>query len=79
ATGTIGEVLTTHLKKNHELTLVDIDFSKSDKELVKGTTTKELDLSVLDNWKGLLEGIEYVIQLAGDPSPDAEFYDSLLD
>lgn len=79
ATGTIGEVLTTHLKKNHELTLVDIDFSKSDKELVKGTTTKELDLSVLDNWKGLLEGIEYVIQLAGDPSPDAEFYGSLLD
>lgn len=79
ATGTIGEVLTTHLKKNHTLTLVDIDFSDSDKELVEGTNTKELDLSVLDNWKGLLNGVDYVIQLAGDPSPDAGFYDSLLD
>ena len=79
ATGTIGKVLTSHLKNNHELTLVDIDFSDSDKELVAGTATKELDLSVLANWKGLLNRIEYVIQLAGDPSPDAEFYDSLLD
>lgn len=78
AKGRIGKVLTTHLKKEHQLTLVDIHFSDSDKELVKDTQTKELDLSVLDNWRGLLDGIDYVIQLAGDPSPEAEFYTSLL-
>ncbi|WP_035051770.1 NAD-dependent epimerase/dehydratase family protein [Carnobacterium pleistocenium] len=78
AKGRIGKVLTTHLKKKHHLTLVDVAFSDSDKEFVKDTQTKELDLSVLDNWHGLLDGIEYVIQLAGDPSPEAEFYASLL-
>ncbi|MBT2732064.1 NAD(P)-dependent oxidoreductase [Carnobacterium sp. ISL-102] len=79
AAGRIGRVLTTHLKKEHQLTLVDIAFSDSDKELVKGTVTKKLDLSVLENWKDLLNEIEYVIHLAGDPSPEAKFYDSLLD
>ncbi|MEK6190035.1 MAG: NAD-dependent epimerase/dehydratase family protein, partial [Carnobacterium alterfunditum] len=60
AAGRIGRVLTTHLKKEHQLTLVDIAFSDSDKELVKGTAITKLDLSVLDNWKDLLTGSEYV-------------------
>lgn len=79
ATGTIGQVITKHLKNNHELTLVDIHFSDVDPELLTGTQTKDLDLSIEKNWDGLLDGIEYVLHLAGDPSPDAEFYDTLLD
>lgn len=79
ATGTIGKVITQHLKKQHELTLVDIHFDDVDKQLLEGTQTKDLDLSLEENWEGLLDGIEHVLHLAGDPSPDAEFYGSLLD
>lgn len=79
ATGQIGVVLVRHLKKNFDLTLVDIDFSGMSKELLSDSTIKKTDLSKLENWDGLLKGIDYVIHLAGDPNPDADFYDSLLD
>lgn len=78
AAGNIGVVLTEHLKKNHDLTLVDVDFSDLPEELTKNTTLLNHDLSIPDNWDGLLKDIDYVIHLAGDPSPDAEFYDTLL-
>lgn len=77
ATGNIGKELTKHFKDTHQLTLVDIDFSEFPKELKEGTTIVETDLVVADNWENLLDGIEYVIQLAGQPSPDAEFYGDL--
>lgn len=79
ASGNIGVVLTEYLKAKHDLTLVDVDFSEMPKELLEGTTTKEVDLVDPKNWEGLLEGIDYVIHLAGDPRPDADFYDTLLD
>lgn len=79
ATGNIGVVLVEHLRKDHQLTLVDIDFSKMPEHLMDGSTIKKADLIKPENWSGLLEGIDYVIHLAGDPSPDAGFYDSLLD
>lgn len=77
ATGNIGKELTRHLKDTHQLTLVDIDFSEFPNELKEGTTIVETDLVVADNWENLLNGIEYVIQLAGQPSPDADFYGDL--
>ena len=69
ASGNIGKVLVNHLKKSYELTLVDINFYDVRPELLKGTIVKELDLTVSENWEGLLEGIDYVIHLAGNPSP----------
>lgn len=79
ANGNIGVVLTEHLKNKHDLTLVDIDFSHLSDSLLVGTTCLNLDLVKRENWNNLLTGIEYVIHLAGDPSPEADFYDSLLD
>lgn len=78
ASGNIGRVLVEHLKKSHELTLVDVHFHDVAPALLEGTIVKELDLSVVGNWDGLLEGIDYVIHLAGNPSPDAVFDDALI-
>nr|WP_319217360.1 NAD(P)-dependent oxidoreductase [uncultured Trichococcus sp.] len=79
ASGNIGRVLVDHLKKSYELTLVDVHFHDVDPALLEGTIVKELDLTVVGNWDGLLEGIDYVIHLAGNPSPDAIFDDELID
>ena len=77
ATGTIGKELTKHLKTSHQLTLVDLDFSEFPTELKEGTRIIETDLVERENWRGLFEGIEFVIQLAGEPDQDAEFYEDL--
>ncbi|MEG0267184.1 MAG: NAD(P)-dependent oxidoreductase [Carnobacterium sp.] len=79
ATGTIGQTLTNHLKKEHHLTLVDIHFDNIDQQLLEDVIVKKLDLTLEESWKGLLDGIEYILHLAGEPSPDAKFYKSLLD
>ena len=79
ASGNIGRILADHLKESYELTLVDIHFHNVDPALLEGTIVKELDLTVAGNWDGLLEGIDYVIHLAGNPSPDAIFDDELID
>lgn len=79
ATGTIGTELTKHLVDKHKLTLVGRDFSDFPKELTEKTTVVTADLVKPESWEGLLDDIEYVIQLAGQASPEAEFYESLLD
>lgn len=79
ATGVIGTQLTKHLKDKHTLTLVDVDFSDFPDELQEGSTVVEADLIQPENWEGLLDGIEYVIQLAGEPDAGAEFYGDLLE
>ncbi|MFC6463974.1 NAD-dependent epimerase/dehydratase family protein [Marinilactibacillus sp. GCM10026970] len=79
ATGTIGTNLVKHLKDNYDLVLADVDFSDFPEELKEGTTIIEKDLSVLENWDSVLDGIEYVIQLAGNPDAEADFYEGLLD
>nr|WP_321303244.1 NAD(P)-dependent oxidoreductase [uncultured Trichococcus sp.] len=78
ASGSIGRVLVDHLKKRYELTLVDVHFDDVEPSLLEGTIVKELDLTVVGNWDGLLEGIDYVIHLAGNPSPDAVFDEALI-
>lgn len=77
ATGTIGKELTKHLIEKHDLTLVDIDFSEFPEELKENVQIIETDLVNRENWRGLLEGIEYVIQLAGEPDQFADFYGDL--
>lgn len=78
ATGTIGTNLTKHYKGKHELILVDIDFDSFPEELKKGVEIKQRDLTEPSAWDGLLNGVDYVIQLAGNPDPDADFYDELV-
>jgi uronate dehydrogenase len=79
ATGTIGTELTKHLSGQHQLTLVDIDFSDFPEELTEGAKVIETDLVLPENWEGILDGIEYVIQLAGEPDAEAAFYGDLLE
>lgn len=79
ATGNIGKNLTDHLMKNHELVLVDIDFENFPEELKENVKIIKKDLSDLKEWEGLLDDIEYVIQLAGNPDEHADFYDELVD
>lgn len=79
ATGAIGTNLAKHLKESHDLVLADIDFSDFPEELKEGAKIVEGDLSKLDNWDDALEGVEYVIQLAGNPDPEADFYNELVD
>lgn len=82
AGGTIGREVAKHLSKKHYLTLVDVDFSEFPKvpeELEEHFIFHETDLTKQANWENLLNGIDYVIQLAADPSPEAEFYESLLE
>lgn len=79
ATGIIGTNLTKHLKETHDLVLVDIDFEEFPEELKNGVEIVEKDLSDPKEWEGLLDGVEYIIQLAGNPDPEADFYDELVD
>ncbi|GEK90553.1 NAD-dependent epimerase/dehydratase family protein [Alkalibacterium kapii] len=78
ATGTIGTQLTKHLKDAHDLILADIDFSSFPSYLKDNVEIKQVDLTKLDAWEGLLDNVEYVIQLAANPDPDADFYDELV-
>lgn len=73
ATGNIGLELSQHLFKKHELTLVDIDFSELPEQVISNTKTLERDLTKRESWNGLLDNIEYVIHLAGNPDPFATF------
>lgn len=77
ATGTIGTELTKHLKETHHLILADLDFSDFPEGLKEGSEIVEIDLVDRESWKGLLDGVEFVIQLAGEPDQDADFYGDL--
>lgn len=79
ATGTIGVELTKHLINEHELTLVGRDFSDVSEAIQQQANIVKRDLLDPKNWEGLLDGIEYVIQLAGEADQNAEFYGDLLD
>lgn len=79
ATGTIGLEVTQHLIDEHDLTVVGRDFSDFPEEFKEKVTIVKADLIDPENWDGLLDDIEYVIQLAGQADPEAEFYGDLLE
>lgn len=79
ATGTIGFELTKHLVEQHELTVVGRDFSDFPEELSDKVNIVKKDLIDPKSWNGLLDDIEYVIQLAGEADADAVFYGDLLE
>lgn len=77
ATGAIGTELAKHLINNHELTLVGRDFSDYPDNLMDQANIVKKDLVDRDNWDGLLDDAEYIIQLAGEAGADAEYYGDL--
>lgn len=79
ATGTIGLEVTKHLVEDHELTAVGRDFSDFPNDLQNKVTIVKRDLVEPEHWDGLLNEIEYVIQLAGEADADAVFYGDLLE
>lgn len=79
ATGTIGLEVTRHLVNTHELTVVGRDFSDFPEKLKEKVHIVQTDLIDQENWKGLLDDIEFVIQLAGQADPNAVFYGDLLE
>lgn len=79
ATGTIGTELAKHLIDTHELTLVGRDFSDFPENIKEQATIVKADLVDPESWEGLMDGVEYVIQLAGQADQNADFYESLLD
>lgn len=79
ATGNIGSILTPYLFDQYKLVLVDKDLSEVDDRIRETAQLIECDLSDPKNTEGLLEGIDYLVHLAGDPRADADFYESLLD
>lgn len=79
ATGTIGLELTKHLVDQHELTVVGRDFSDFSEDLKERVKIEKKDLIEPENWDGLLNDIEYVIQLAGEADQNAAFYGDLLE
>lgn len=79
ATGTIGVEVAKHLANDHELTLVGRDFSEFPKDIAERSHIIQSDLTDPDNWDGVLDGIEYIIQFAGQADQNADFYESLLD
>ncbi|WP_257351603.1 NAD-dependent epimerase/dehydratase family protein [Pseudalkalibacillus decolorationis] len=81
AAGKIGQDVANILGKqeNYQLRLADINLSAL--EVFKDTNheTIYLDVSDLEACQEASTDIDLVIHLAGDPSPDADFYGSLLE
>jgi UDP-glucose 4-epimerase len=79
ASGKIGSTLADYLKNRYFLRLADLDMSKLN--VYKETNHELLMLNVadLEACHKACKNIDLVIHLAGDASPDAGFYESLLE
>jgi len=78
AAGRIGSAFVEHGRERYRFRLAVRDASRvpagaADHEVV------ELDVADLDACQAACRGIDTVIHLAADPSPEADFYGSLLD
>ena len=77
AGGRIGTTFRAFVGDRYDLRLVDRDSSKIGE--AGNFPVIEADLSDLDTCQQVCAGIDTVVHLAGDPSPSADFYGSLLD
>ncbi|NQX69047.1 NAD(P)-dependent oxidoreductase [Paenibacillus alba] len=79
AAGRIGSVLANFLKDRFTLRLADLDtpmltrYAQGDHEYIA------LNITDIEACHRACQGIDVVIHLAADPSPQAGFYESLLD
>lgn len=75
AAGRIGTAFRTLAPAHLRLRLADRDLSG----LPETADSLRLDIADLDACRAACAGIDTVLHLAGDPSPEADFYGSLLD
>lgn len=73
AAGRIGSRLIKDLVNKYEVTLADKDCSSIEKWTDKGCHVKNFDITRLDDCLGLCEGMDTVIHLAANPSPEATY------
>lgn len=73
--GRVASILRQHWGDRYEIRLADI---RPVDDLASHETFVELDITDLDAFTGACEGIDTVVHLAADPSPNADFYESLL-
>lgn len=79
ASGRIGSTLTAFLKDRYSLRLADRDLSKLDSYKASKHEMQEFNVADLEACQSVCKGIDVVVHLAGDASPHAGFYESLLD
>jgi len=79
SSGKIGTVLTTYLVSKYDLLLADLHFDRLASEIRQQTEQQIINLADPEACLQLTSGIDLVIHLAGNPSPDADFYEDLLD
>ncbi|KOY17691.1 NAD-dependent epimerase/dehydratase family protein [Paenibacillus xylanivorans] len=79
AAGKIGQDLSQHLSEAFHLRLTDLNIDRL--QTYQGTSHEIMTLDVTDPeaCQHACEGMDMVVHLAGDPSPHAGFYESLLD
>lgn len=73
AAGTIGQAITKHLEGDYHLTLVDRNFDDYPENLALDAVKIAIDLDNSEAWEDLLEDIEYIVHLAGNPDAFAKF------
>lgn len=82
AAGKIGQHITNTLMKqtSYQLRLADINLLPLEKfKKSSGHEVIYLDVSSLEECQEACKNIDIVIHLAGDPSPDADFYTPLIE
>ncbi len=77
AAGRIGTAFLEYEGDRYDVRLTDVHIHTIDNSL--GREVVQADLSDLDNCQELCRGVDTVLHLAADPSPKADFYESLLD
>ena len=77
AAGRIGGYLGRHWQDKYDLRLTD--HRPLDYDISGIAEFTEAETSNLDEMRALCEGVDTLVHLAADPSPAADFYDSLLE
>lgn len=73
ASGRIGTNVAEYLKGKYQLTLADIQDESSKSSGSDGIKNVSLDITDLEACREALRGMDAIIHLAGDPSPEADF------
>jgi NAD+ dependent glucose-6-phosphate dehydrogenase len=79
AAGRIGSAFCRMAPSRYRLRLADRDVSSLNEKFGSTAEIISLDIADLDASRAACAGIDTVVHLAADPSPDAAFYGTLLD
>lgn len=79
AAGRIGSAFYRMAPKRFQFRLADRDIASLDEKFGAVAETISLDVADLDACRVACTGVDTVVHLAADPSPDATFYGTLLD